>query len=157
MRTADIPLPKGASDQVPQRIVIHAMGEFIDTATDDFHAVEFLRHLGLSAHAFVTPSGVVVRSRRDDEGAYHAKGYNTGSLGVEFLVPGLHTYGSFVDAIAVEYLTAAQYAAGVALVQEWIDTHAISKMDRHSTLSPGRKVDPGAGFPWEQFQEDVGI
>ena len=157
MRVAGIPLPKGAADQTPQRIVIHSMGEFIDTATDDFHAVEFLRHIGLSAHAFITPSGVVIRSRKDEQGAYHAKGYNTDSLGVEFLVPGLHTYGSFVDAIAVEYLTDAQYTAGVALVQEWLDNHTIMHVDRHSDLRPSRKVDPGAGFPWEKFRADVGL
>ena len=67
MNEAIIPLEKGAESQTPSRIVVHAMGEFIDIEPEDYSAVEFLRKLGLSAHAFITPSGVVIRSRRDDQ------------------------------------------------------------------------------------------
>jgi len=156
MMTARIPLPGGAAEQSADLVVVHAMAEFLDLATDDQFAVEFLRGVGLSAHAFVTPSGVVIRSRSDDQGAWHAKGFNTDSLGVEFLVPGLHTYATFTAAIRVPYLTDAQYAAGVALVQGWIESHELDRIARHSDLSPGRKVDPGQGFPWDQFLDDVG-
>ncbi len=157
MNEAQIPLEAGNQSQSPSRIVIHAMAEFIDTEPDDYSAVEWLRKLGLSAHAFVTPSGVVIRSRRDDQGGYHAKGFNTGSLGVEFLVGGLHTYPTFLNALKKKYLSTAQYNAGVELVKGWREKHSIKEIDRHSDLSPGRKVDPGKGFPWEQFLKDTGF
>ena len=101
--------------------------------------------------------GVIIRSRKDEEGGYHAKGFNSNSLGVEFLVPGLHTYATFTNAIKKKYLSTAQYNAGVELVKSWIDKHEISNIDRHSDLSPGRKVDPGQGFPWQRFLEDTGF
>jgi AmpD protein len=155
MQIAEIPLPAGRSHQAPKRIVVHAMGEFIDTDDVDYHAPDWLRKLGLSAHAFVTPSGVIIRSRPDGKGAYHAKGYNTDSLGVEFLVPGLHTYGTFIEAIKGPYLTNAQYDAGVELVRDWCALWNIENIDRHSDLSPGRKADPGDGFGWDAFLRDV--
>ena len=133
---------------MPKKIVIHAMGEFIDTENEDYYAVDFIAKMGLSVHAFVTPSGVVIRSRDDREGAYHAKGYNTDTLGVEFLVKGLHTYSTFLDAIKGEYLTTPQYQAGIDLVKGWMEKWNINKSNVvfHSTLSPDRKFDPGEGF-----------
>ena len=155
MQMAHMPLSKGRNKQTPDRLVIHAMGEFIDTDDTDYSAVDWLRKLGLSVHAFITPSGVVIRSRDDEQGAYHAKDYNTNSLGVEFLVPGLHTYETFVEALKTPYLTGPQYEAGVVLVRAWMDRWEIDHIDRHSDLSPDRKVDPGAGFPWDQFMRDI--
>ena len=152
-----IPLEAGFESHTPKRIVVHAMGEYIDTEPIDYHAVDWLRKLGLSAHAFVTPSGVVVRSRKDEQGAYHAKGHNSGSLGVEFLVPGLHTYATFVAAIKKKYLTKPQYEAGVEAVKRWKDRYELTTIVRHSDLSPDRKVDPGKGFPWERFLSDTGF
>lgn len=157
MNEAQIPLEAGADNQTPSQIVVHAMGEYIEFDPHDYHAVDFLRKMGLSAHAFVTPSGVIIRSREDDAGAYHAKGINTDSLGVEFLVPGVHTYTTFLDTIKRKYLTTPQYQAGVQLVLDWRVQHGIANIDRHSDLSPGRKSDPGKGFPWERFLQDTGF
>lgn len=157
MEEAQIPLEAGAGNQTPSRIVVHAMAEYIDTDPQDYHAAEWLRKLGLSAHALVTPSGVIIRCREDGMGAYHAKGFNTDSLGVEFLVAGVHTYASFTGTIIKKYLTTAQYQAGIELITSWQEQHGIARIDRHSDLSPGRKVDPGKGFPWERFQGDIGI
>ena len=159
MKTADMPLPAGRSKQEPGRIVVHAMAEYIDTDDRDYDARSWLEKLGLSVHALIAPSGVVIRCRSDYQGGYHAKGYNTDSLGVEILVPGLHTYETFLDALQTPYYSTKQYSALVELVSGWRYSHAIDDEDinRHSDLSPGRKVDPGTGFPWAQFCGDIGI
>ena len=133
------------------------MAEFIDADPADYYCVEWLRKLGLSAHAFVTPSGVIIRSREDKQGAYHAKGFNKNSLGIEFLVPGLHTYTTFLKAMREEYLTSDAYIAGVEIVRIWINQHGIDQIAKHSGLSPDRKSDPGVGFPWDKFLNDVTI
>lgn len=158
MNIAQIPLPMGShSGDDPSAIVVHAIAEYIDTEPHDYHAVNFLAKINLSAHAFITPSGVIIRSRADHEGAYHAKGFNDGSLGIEFLVPGVHTYETFRDAIKRPYLTEVQYQAGLGLVDQWMSEHNISigQVYRHSDISPKRKIDPGAGFPWEKFNNDL--
>jgi N-acetyl-anhydromuramyl-L-alanine amidase AmpD len=33
----------------------------------------------------------------------------------------------------------------------------VSMLARHDILDPGRKFDPGKGFPWEQFKQDTGF
>jgi AmpD protein len=154
----DMPLAHGGNRiNRPLKIIVHAMGEYIEQGGRDCTAYELLNRLGLSAHALVTPTGEVIRCRDDDEQAYHAKGANRNSLGVEFLVPGLHTYATFVEAIQTEYLSSAQYAAGLMLVRQWVADHGLQrdKIVRHSDVSPGRKHDPGTGFPWTEFLDDV--
>ena len=89
MDIASLPLKHPSRKNVPDRIVVHAIGEFIDTDPHDYYCVDFLAKLGLSAHAFVTPSGVVIRSVPDHEEATHAKSHNRNTLGIEFMVPGL--------------------------------------------------------------------
>jgi len=157
MQIAEMPLRAGREGQSPNRIVIHAMGEYIDTDDRDYDAVSWLDKIGLSVHAIITPSGVVIRCRDDYQTAYHARGYNTNSLGVEILVPGVHTYESFLTALKTRYYSPEQYDVLLELCRSWLQKHDIDKVNRHSDLSPGRKHDPGTGFPWEGFIEDVGI
>lgn len=144
-------LNKGAVHQSPDRIVLHAMSEYIE----GLYAVDFLKNIGLSVHAMITPDGTIIRCRDDNEGAYHAKGFNTNSLGVEFLVKGQHTYNSFLTAIQKPYLSKEQYEAGVYLVKSWMKEYDITKVQEHSYLSPRRKFDPGPGFPKIQFSKDI--
>lgn len=144
---------KGAAVQVPKMIVLHAMGEFVENV----FAVDFLKSVGFSVHAMITPAGSIIRCRDDDEGAYHAGDFNTDSLGVEFLVEGSHNWSSFLAAIQNKYLTDKQYETGVYLVKQWLAKHKIEKVTTHSSLSPARKFDPGPGFPLKQFEKDIGV
>jgi len=141
----------------PKRIIVHAMAEYIIDGKRKDHAVPFLERYELSAHALAAPDGSIYRCREDDENAWHAKGYNRDSLGIEFLVPGDHDYASFLEAIKHPYLTDAEYTNGLEQVREWMDLYPIVSVDRHSDVSPGRKVDPGDGFPWEEFRADLGL
>lgn len=146
------PLEHGANHNTPKMIVVHCMGEFI-MDPHPIHASDFLDKLGYSAHALIEPIGDVIICRDDDQGAYHAKGYNQNSLGIEFLVPGHHTYGTFLEAIKSPWANDEQLKAGADVIRRWAEAYDIpeSRVVRHSDVSPGRKVDPGAGFPWHSF------
>ena len=150
------PLSAGSKRvNVPELIVVHSMGEYI-LDPDPEHAVDFLERYGLSAHALVSPNGDIYLCRDDDQGAYHARGHNTNSLGIEILVEGRHDYGSFIKAIAKwGWCPDVQFDATVEAVRNWIQGHDIKRIVRHSDISPGRKVDPGSGFDWVEFQKRI--
>lgn len=132
------------------------MGEYIrDDDGQVYSAAQWLDKLGWSAHILATPSGELIRCRDDNETAWHAKGHNVNSLGVEFLVAGEHDYGSFLSAIKTDYVTELQYNAGIHMVKEWVDKWNIGIITRHSAIDPDRKQDPGTGFPWAQFLGDL--
>lgn len=148
----------GAPHQhTPTMLVVHAMSEYVlaDEGEDYDHAADFLERLGLSAHVLAAPDGTLYRCREDLEGAYHARGFNTGSLGIEVLVRGKHDYGSFLRAISKPYVTEIQYETVVQQCREWMRLYGIRNVVRHSDLSPGRKLDPGMGFPWQRLMGDL--
>ena len=117
------PLAHMGGPQVPSRIIVHAMGEFI-------------RY----------PDGSVLS-------AWHARGFNQHSLGVEVLVAGEYDYASFLARIKEDWTTPEQLAETVRLCRSWRDTWGIEQVDRHSDVDPDRKKDPGEGFPWSRFIE----
>lgn len=155
MKIANIPSPYGSETNNPRLLVIHSMGEIIDTDGEDYPAHVYLNKLGLSAHYLVTPSGIIIKTRDEHKGAYHAKGFNTDSIGIELLLPGLHNYYSFLEDIKEKYVTNSQYSSLVELCREIVKKYPGIDIKRHSDLSPGRKFDPGSGFPWGQFLSDV--
>jgi len=155
MNVIERPLPKGNKYNNPKMIVVHAMAEYLHTKEGLVFAPDFLEKIGLSAHALIIPNGDVMICRPDNKGAYHARGFNTDSLGVEFLVRGVHDYGSYISEIKKDYVTDAQYEAGSELVRQWVNDHSIKTIARHSDISPERKVDPGAGFHWDEFLEMI--
>ena len=143
----------GGGPQNPDRLIIHAMGEVIDDEERDYPADEWLSHLGLSAHFLIQPNGDVIKMRHTKTKAWHAKNHNTDTVGIEFLVPGLHTYETFLDAIKTDWVSDAQFEAGVELSKGIVDyfNMPVSNVVRHSDISPGRKKDPGEGFDWGTF------
>jgi N-acetyl-anhydromuramyl-L-alanine amidase AmpD len=152
------PRPNEISGQnEPDTIIIHAMAEKI-LDPEPLDAVEFMRKYGYSAHSVIYPDGKNVRCRQDNEFAYHAKGYNRNSLGIEVLVPGEHDYASFLEAIAKpDWVTEAAFQKLVYQTKEGLSLYPIKRVARHSDLSPGRKLDPGKGFPWGDFLHEIGM
>lgn len=144
----------GGGAQNPNMLVIHAMGETIDTEDKDYPADEWLEFLGLSAHFLIKPDGSIIKLRHTKTGAWHAKGFNKNSVGIEFLVPGLHTYETFLETIQTDWVTTKQFEAGVELSKGIVDyfNMSLDKVVRHSDISPGRKKDPGSGFDWTEFK-----
>lgn len=158
MVIANIPSTHGGLTKLrPEMIIVHSMAEFIQVGDRAVPAHELLDNLGLSAHALATPGGVVIRTRTDEQLAFHAGVLNPKALGLEFLVPGVWTYKTFIERIKTPYLTPAQLRAGIELVKGWSSKFNIpmGKVKRHSTVAPGRKFDPGVGFPWSDFIAEV--
>ena len=156
MHIINRPLEHGASYNIPRRIVVHAMGHYVLHEGTFKAAATFLDDVGLSAHALVAFGGEIIRCRNDDEGAWHAKGNNTDTLGIEFLVPGKHDYTSFIRTIDQPgWVSQFAFDSAVSLVRSWCKTHDIEDIVRHSDIDPGRKRDPGRGFPWTLFLEAV--
>lgn len=156
MNFIDRPLGAGEATNNPQLIVVHSMAEYVNDP-EPIYAPDFLERYGLSAHALVLPDGNVMICRHPNTGAYHARGYNRNSLGVEFLVNGQMDYSTFVDRIKTDWVLPDQWQAGIELVQYWINSYSINEIVRHSDISPGRKVDPGSGFHWEEFINNLVI
>lgn len=161
-----IKLKHGGGFQRPHMVIIHAMAEYIsadqktaqayNVPAGSYHAFQWLDICKLSAHALITPNGAIIRPKSDDEIAWHARGYNTGSLGIEYLVPGTHDYGTFSKAMEGDYLPAPAYAAGIEQMLEWIDAYNINRIATHTELDPARKKDPGKGFPLQRLLDDIG-
>jgi len=170
LQYVDYHLPFGSKTNTPTRGIIHAMGEWIvidegqakwfdeekdlDIPAGHYHATEFLRRRGLSAHVLVSPS-ILIRMREDNQGAYHARGYNQNTIGVEFLVPGIWHYNDFMPLMKSneDWLTATQFELGVGLFNQFIKKW-LWKPDAvttHHLISPERKQDPGNGFPLKAF------
>ena len=156
MNIIERPLKDGNIYNTPNRIVVHAMGEYI-LDPHPIMAVEFLEKIGLSAHYLIMPSGDIIVCRKPLEGAYHARGFNRNSIGIEYLVDSEHDYMSFLSAIKTDYVTDEQWTAGIDLVLKLRHEYKIENIDRHSDLSPGRKLDPGEGFKWEKFLSEVDL
>jgi len=150
---ANIPAAKQTGiKQEPKVKLIHAMGQYIDFENgEDCHAKYLLDMYGLSAHFLIDPSGVIIQCLDIEMMGAHAKGHNRGTVGIEFLVPGLHTLATLYDAIKTGWVTKAAFEAGVELCA-WLDLEGVTEWGRHDCLDPARKKDPGEGFPYDRLQ-----
>lgn len=147
-RTAHFDLP--VLEQPPELLVVHAMAEYIEGT----YALEFLIKKRLSAHALIRPDGTVDICALPSYKCAHAKQYNSKALGVEILVPGNHQYKTFVQTIARPWCTGLAMMSAVRLCRSWRALFPDIKMVRHSDIDE-KKVDPGAGFPWDEFRDLV--
>jgi len=113
----------------------------------------------VSAHYLVTDESParVVALVPEERVAFHAgvshwrglEGLNEVSVGVEIVNPdgNLHPYPE------------TQVAAVAELLDRLVRRHAVEPRNlvAHSDIAPGRKVDPGALFPWERLHRERGL
>jgi N-acetyl-anhydromuramyl-L-alanine amidase AmpD len=156
----------GGGKQEPNKVVIHAMAEIVVIKKDlylkkkdktilagKYSALEWLELLGLSAHFQLHPDGKFTKMRHTHDIAWHAKGFNINSVGIEVLVPGEWDYDGFIEQIKTDWVTPEQFDSLVEMTAGIMDYYRILSKDvfMHSRLSPNRKYDPGSGFKWEKF------
>ena len=143
----------GGGVQTPTKLIIHSMSEIIS----GMHAEEFLRSVGLSAHFLLCPDGSFIKVRKTTEMAWHAKGNNLNSVGIEVLVEGEHTYDTFLEKIKTDFVTKEQMNALIDMSNGIIEYFDISHDNvlRHSDTDPDRKFDPGTGFDWKYFKSKL--
>lgn len=158
MKYAEAEPYPGRGNRTPNGVVIHAMGEWLDFADHDMYCIEYLRKIGLGAHYFVTPTGTVIKCGDDNHILYHAKGANRTTIGIELMVPGLHTMETFLGVIKDHWCPDVQFYAAAELTAQLCATHEIEveNVKRHSDIT-SRKSDPGAGFEWKRFCDRVSM
>lgn len=144
--------------RVPTKLVIHAIGEYIGGEGWKHHAVQHLNREKLSAHLVIGPDGKKYKCRDYNRIAWHAKGHNTNSIGIEVCVKGVFmAYQPFLDAMKEDWITNMQYGVLVGECIDIIKEYPITEVVRHSDIDPKRKQDPGEGFPWDKFLNDIGM
>lgn len=158
LKTINLPTGCGnirSSSTKLDKIVIHAMSEYIDYEGEHMHASTFLNRIGLSCHYMISPSGNIIQCGNPSElRAWHAKGHNLTSIGIEILVPGLNSYSEFIKTLNHSWVSSKQYQALAELCAVCMDDYdMILRCERHifghDQLDPKRKKDPGKCFNWE--------
>lgn len=107
----------------------------------------------VSSHYLVHEDGSVVQMVRETDRAWHAgksswhgqTDINSRSVGIEVVNPGnLADHPPFFD---------VQIASVIALCRDICARNAIGGefVLAHSDVAPGRKIDPGPAFPWEDL------
>lgn len=143
----------GGGIHKPEKIVIHAMSEYIN----GMYADEFLKSVGLSAHFLLCPDGSFIKLRSTHSKAWHAKNHNTGAIGIEVLVEGSWTYDAFLERIEEDWVKESQMNSLIEMVNGIMEYYEIGKENvvRHSDIDPKRKYDPGSGFDWDYFKSKL--
>ncbi len=110
----------------------------------------------VSSHYLVFEDGRIMQLVAEQQRAWHAgasswKGesdINSLSIGIEIVNPG-HEIG------IVDY-PAEQIAAVIALCGDIVQRHCVpaERILAHSDVAPGRKLDPGEHFPWDELHRN---
>ena len=107
----------------------------------------------VSSHYLVFEDGRIVQLVAERERAWHAgascwKGesdINSLSVGIEIVNPG--------HEIGITDFPPEQIAAVIALCADIVERHSVpaERILAHSDVAPGRKLDPGEHFPWDEL------
>lgn len=171
MKIIDIPNGAHGPRREPgaiDRIVWHAIGEWVVDGTNVggkgrgyvWHCTDWLRAIGRSTHAFALPDGRIVREVDSWYAAWHAKGWNMRSVGLEYVLPGVWPYARFIEAmkvgLAAAVYTGQQLRAGATWTAERMAEHEVAfepeSITTHHDCSPKVKWDPGVPFPFEDVR-----
>lgn len=134
----------------PWLLVLHYTGMETGEAAEHWLCVEESQ---VSSHYLVHEDGRIVQMVREVDRAWHAgqsswhgvADINSASIGIE-IANGGHAFGlpPFSD-VQIEAVT----RLGRDICARWaIEPHNIVA---HSDIAPGRKIDPGERFPWQQL------
>lgn len=141
-----------ADDRRADMLLLHYTG-----MPDEGEALQWLCNpvSQVSCHYFVFENGHVLQLVPEARRAWHAglscwageRDINSASIGIEIAHPG-HD-GGLPD------FSERQIAATIALCREIVARNGIvpGRVLAHSDVAPGRKQDPGEGFPWRRFAE----
>ena len=139
-------------------LIIHATGtDGIESPIREFLNPETKK----SAHWVIGRDGKIVKMVEECDVAYHAG--ESKWKGMEFVNPtsGKPTMNQCSIGIELVNLNTgtdpyppAQIDALVLLAAEIVKDYSIILQDvvGHEDIAPGRKVDPGASFPWDEFR-----
>ncbi|TCT21303.1 N-acetylmuramoyl-L-alanine amidase [Thiobaca trueperi] len=163
--TRDVPVQGPQREQTVRQVVIHATGgpdcdplrRFRGDTLDGIVG-HFLRHQGrISIHYIIGRDGEVVRMVPESMVAYHTRGQNADSIGIELINDG-DGQDPFAD---------AQIAALTSLLRDILDRYGLTGSDirTHAELDDSsltcngkqikRKQDPGPAFPWTALQRQL--
>jgi N-acetylmuramoyl-L-alanine amidase len=134
----------------PDLIILHYTGMETGQGAEDWLCVEESQ---VSSHYLVHENGDVVQMVREADRAWHAgrsiwqgqTDTNSRSIGIEIVNPG-HGLG-YPDFPEV------QIASVISLCRDIATRLGIHPQQvlAHSDVAPGRKIDPGEKFPWQQL------
>ena len=109
--------------------------------------------LAVSAHFFIRRNGELWQFVSCDDRAWHAgascyrgrSNCNDDSIGIE------------LEGREGDIFEAAQYDTLNALCPAVMNRFPIAHIAGHEHIAPGRKTDPGSGFDWRTFQNNLGL
>jgi N-acetyl-anhydromuramoyl-L-alanine amidase len=111
-----------------------------------------IRGIAVSAHFFIRRDGEVVQFVDADARAWHAgasewrgrANCNDDSIGIE------------LEGLEGDSFEPAQYSALAALCTVLAQRYPVAHIAGHEHIAPGRKLDPGPGFDWQQLRSTLG-
>lgn len=136
--------------KTPDMILLHYTGMVSGEAALDRLCD---RSAEVSSHYLVFEDGRTLQLVAESERAWHAgKSFwhgetdiNSHSIGIEIVNPG--------HEIGLTEFPADQIAAVISLCRDIVRRHSIpaARILAHSDVAPGRKLDPGELFPWDEL------